>query len=92
MAIRESRNEPQAVADAGPLSVQATAMTYAAIVMSQVGAGLAWRTNRRSIVEGLLSNWLFLFLAAVASARRKSARGSFAVGHSLGDRESRRET
>jgi hypothetical protein len=36
-------------------------MTYAAIVMSQVGAGLAWRTNRRSIVDvGLLSNWLFL--------------------------------
>ena len=63
MAMRESRNEPQTVADAGPLSVQATAMTYAAIVMSQVGAGLAWRTNRRSIVDvGLLSNWLFLLV------------------------------
>ena len=36
-------------------------MTYAAIVMSQVGAGLAWRTNRRSIAEvGLLSNRFLL--------------------------------
>ena len=49
------------LADSGPLYVQATAMTYAAIVMSQVGAGLAWRTNRRSIVDiGLLSNRLLL--------------------------------
>jgi hypothetical protein len=56
-AMRESRNEPQTVDDAGPLYVQATAMTYAAIVMSQVAAGLAWRTNRRSNVDvGLLSN------------------------------------
>ena len=49
------------LADSGPLYVQATAMTYAAIVMSQVGAGLAWRTNRRSIAEvGLLSNRFLL--------------------------------
>ncbi len=58
-----------ALADSGPLYIQATAMTYAAIVMSQVGAGLAWRTNRRSIVDvGLLSNRLLLIGIAVEVA------------------------
>ncbi|MGZ4409210.1 MAG: cation-translocating P-type ATPase [Gaiellaceae bacterium] len=57
------------LADSGPLYVQATAMTYAAIVMSQVGAGLAWRTNRRSIAEvGLLSNRFLLVGIAVEVA------------------------
>ena len=51
----------ESLADSGPLYVQATTMTYACIVMSQVGAGLAWRTNRRSVFRvGLLSNRLLL--------------------------------
>jgi magnesium-transporting ATPase (P-type) len=37
------------LADSGDLYVQATTMTMAGIVMAQVGAGLAWRTNRRSV-------------------------------------------
>jgi Ca2+-transporting ATPase len=57
------------LADSGPIYVQATALTYAAIVMSQVGAGLAWRTNRRSIAEvGLLSNRFLLVGIAVEVA------------------------
>ncbi|HYI18188.1 MAG TPA: cation-transporting P-type ATPase [Solirubrobacteraceae bacterium] len=51
----------EGLADEGALYVQATAMTYAGIVMGQVGAGFAFRTSRRSIVEiGLLSNRLLL--------------------------------
>jgi magnesium-transporting ATPase (P-type) len=51
----------ESLPDSGGVYVQATAMTYAAIVLSQVGAGLAWRTTRRSILEvGLLSNRLLL--------------------------------
>jgi magnesium-transporting ATPase (P-type) len=58
-----------ALEDSGPLYVQATAMTYAAIVMSQVGASLAWRTNRRSVLQvGLLSNRFLLIGIAVEAA------------------------
>jgi magnesium-transporting ATPase (P-type) len=54
------------LADSGPLYVQATAMAYAGIVMSQVGAGLAWRTDRRSVLRvGLFSNRLLLVGMAV---------------------------
>jgi len=49
------------LADTGTLYRQATTMTLAAIVMAQVGAGLAWRTNRHSLrTVGLLSNRLLL--------------------------------
>lgn len=45
----------------GAAYVQATAMTYAGIVMGQVGAGLAFRTSRRSVFSiGLLSNRFLL--------------------------------
>jgi Ca2+-transporting ATPase len=51
----------EGLADEGALYVQATAMTYAGIVMGQVGAGFAFRTSRRSIVAvGLFSNRLLL--------------------------------
>jgi magnesium-transporting ATPase (P-type) len=54
------------LADSGTLYLEATAMTMAGIVMGQVGAGLAWRTNRRSIASvGLLSNRLLLAGIAV---------------------------
>ena len=46
---------------AGDIYVQATAMTYGGIVMGQVGAGLAFRTNRDSVFRiGLLSNRFLL--------------------------------
>jgi magnesium-transporting ATPase (P-type) len=49
------------LADSGSLYVQATAMTMAGIVMGQVGAGLAMRTNRASVFSvGLLSNRFLL--------------------------------
>lgn len=49
------------LADEGSLYYQATAMTMAGIVMGQVGAGLGWRTNQRSIASvGLFSNRLLL--------------------------------
>jgi P-type Ca2+ transporter type 2C len=52
--------------DEGSLYLQATAMTMAGIVMGQVGAGLGWRTNRRSIrAVGLFSNRL-LFIGILA--------------------------
>jgi potassium/sodium efflux P-type ATPase len=45
----------------GDVYVQATAMTYGGIVMAQVGAGLAFRTNRDSVFRiGLLSNRFLL--------------------------------
>jgi len=57
------------LADSGSLYVQATAMTYAGIVFGQVGAGLAWRTDRRSVFGiGLLSNRLLLVGIAVEIA------------------------
>jgi len=50
------------LADEGPLYVEATAMTYAGIVMAQVGAGLSMRTNRESVFTiGLLSNRFLLW-------------------------------
>jgi magnesium-transporting ATPase (P-type) len=59
----------QPLADGGPLYVQATAMTMAGIVMAQVGAGLAWRTNRRSIfAAGFATNRLLLVGIAVEVA------------------------
>jgi magnesium-transporting ATPase (P-type) len=49
------------LAGEGTLYRQATTMTLAAIVMAQVGAGLAWRTTRLSVrTIGLLSNRLLL--------------------------------
>jgi magnesium-transporting ATPase (P-type) len=49
------------LADSGDLYLQATTMTMAGIVMAQVGAGLAWRTNVRSLFSvGLLTNRLLL--------------------------------
>jgi Ca2+-transporting ATPase len=46
---------------AGDVYIQATAMTYGGIVMGQVGAGLAFRTNRDSVFRiGLLSNRFLL--------------------------------
>jgi magnesium-transporting ATPase (P-type) len=51
----------ESLADEGALYVQATAMTYAGIVFGQVGAGFAFRTNRRSVFSvGLFSNRLLL--------------------------------
>jgi magnesium-transporting ATPase (P-type) len=51
----------EALAGSGDLYLQATTMTMAGIVMAQVGAGLAWRTNSRSLFTvGLLSNRLLL--------------------------------
>jgi Ca2+-transporting ATPase len=45
----------------GDIYVQATAMTYGGIVMGQVGAGLAFRTDRDSVFRvGLLSNRFLL--------------------------------
>jgi magnesium-transporting ATPase (P-type) len=57
------------LADSGDLYLQATTMTMAGIVMAQVGAGIAWRTNRRSVFSvGLLSNRLLLVGIAVEVA------------------------
>ena len=45
----------------GPNYVQATTMTQTGVVMGQVGAGMAMRTNRRSVLSiGLLSNRFLL--------------------------------
>ncbi|HET9323049.1 MAG TPA: cation-transporting P-type ATPase [Gaiellaceae bacterium] len=64
---------PAALPSSGPLYVQATTMTQTGIVMGQVGAGMAMRTNRRSVFSiGLLSNRLLLagiaFELALAAA------------------------
>ena len=57
------------LADTGTLYLEATTMTMAGIVMAQVGAGLAWRTNRRSLrAVGLWSNRLLLVGIAVEVA------------------------
>ena len=54
-----------ALPGSGPAYVEATTMTQTGIVMSQVGAGLALRTDRRSVFSiGLLSN-RFLLIAIV---------------------------
>ncbi|HEU0336828.1 MAG TPA: cation-transporting P-type ATPase [Gaiellaceae bacterium] len=57
------------LADAGPLYVQATGMTCLGVVAAQVGAGLAMRTDRRSVFSvGLLSNRFLLAGIAVEAA------------------------
>jgi P-type Ca2+ transporter type 2C len=49
------------LADTGELYLQATTMTMAGIVMAQVGAGIAWRTNTRSVAAvGVFTNRLLL--------------------------------
>jgi magnesium-transporting ATPase (P-type) len=49
------------LADSGEIYLGATAMTCAGIVMGQVGAGLAMRTNRESVFSiGLFSNRFLL--------------------------------
>jgi magnesium-transporting ATPase (P-type) len=51
----------EALASHGTLYYEATTMTMAGIVMAQVGAALAWRTNRESIRSiGLFSNRLLI--------------------------------
>jgi Ca2+-transporting ATPase len=58
-----------ALPSSGPLYVQATTMTQSGIVMGQVGAGMAMRTNRRSAFSiGLLSNRFLLAGIAVELA------------------------
>jgi len=57
------------LAAGGELYAQATTMTLAGIVMAQVGAGMAWRTDRLSVWSvGLLSNRLLLAGIAVEVA------------------------
>ncbi len=52
---------PAALPATGSSYVQATALTYAGIVMGQVGAGFAFRTDRDSVLRiGLLSNRFLL--------------------------------
>lgn len=52
---------PSAMPDAGTAYYQATTMTQTAIVMGQVGAGQAMRTEQRSVFSvGLLSNRFLL--------------------------------
>jgi P-type Ca2+ transporter type 2C len=47
--------------DSGPVYLEATTMTMAAIVMAQVGAGFGWRTSVRSVFSaGLFTNHLLL--------------------------------
>jgi magnesium-transporting ATPase (P-type) len=62
-----------ALPSSGPAYVQATTMTQTGIVMGQVGAGFAMRTERRSVFSiGLLSNRFLLvgvaFELALAAA------------------------
>ncbi len=56
----------EALPDTGTPYLEATTMTMAGIMMAQIGAGLAWRTNRESVASvGLLSNRLLLVGIAV---------------------------
>jgi Ca2+-transporting ATPase len=49
------------LADSGTLYLEATTMTMAGIVMAQVGAGMAWRADRRPLAEiGIFTNRLLL--------------------------------
>jgi magnesium-transporting ATPase (P-type) len=51
----------EGLVDSGPLYVQATGMTCLGVVAAQVGAGLAMRTDRRSILSvGPLTNRFLL--------------------------------
>jgi magnesium-transporting ATPase (P-type) len=59
----------ETLADSGTLYREATTMTMAGIVMAQVGAGMAWRTNRLSLrTIGPWSNPLLLVGIAVEVA------------------------
>src|SRR5829696_6923543 len=59
----------ETLADGGTLYREATTMTMAGIVMAQVGAGMAWRTNRLSLrTIGPWSNRLLLVGIAVEVA------------------------
>ena len=59
----------QPLPSSGPRYVEATTMTQTAIVMGQVGAGQAMRTNRRSVFSvGLFSNRFLLVAIAVELA------------------------
>jgi magnesium-transporting ATPase (P-type) len=59
----------EALADSGTLYEEATTMTMAGIVFAQVGAVMAWRTNRESVrAVGLLSNRIILAGIAVEIA------------------------
>jgi magnesium-transporting ATPase (P-type) len=59
----------ETLADSGDLYFEATTMTMAGIVFAQVGAVMAWRTNRESVRSiGLLSNRLIVAGIAVEIA------------------------
>jgi Ca2+-transporting ATPase len=59
----------ETLADGGDLYLEATTMTMAGIVFAQVGAVMAWRTNRQSVRGvGLLTNRLVLAGIAVEIA------------------------
>ena len=75
---------PAGLPDSGTAYLQATTMTQTAIVMGQVGAGQAMRTERRSVFSiGLLSNRLLLVgiafevLLAVALVYVPGLNGAF---------------
>jgi magnesium-transporting ATPase (P-type) len=56
----------ETLADSGTLYQEATTMTMAGITFAQIGAGMAWRTNRESVrTIGLLSNRMLLAGIAV---------------------------
>jgi magnesium-transporting ATPase (P-type) len=60
---------PSALPDSGTAYLQATTMTQTAIVMGQVGAGQAMRTEKRSVLSvGLLSNRFLVVAIAVEVA------------------------
>jgi calcium-translocating P-type ATPase len=55
-------NLGEALPDSGEVYIQATAMTYAGIVAGQVGAGMAFRTARESLLRvGVFSNRFLLW-------------------------------
>jgi Ca2+-transporting ATPase len=59
----------EALPDSGTVYLEATTMAMAGIVMAQVGAGLAWRTDRLSLRSvGLWTNRLLLVGIAVEIA------------------------
>jgi P-type Ca2+ transporter type 2C len=59
----------ETLADGGDLYLEATTMTMAGIVFAQIGAVMAWRTNRESVrTIGLLTNRLIVVGIAVEIA------------------------
>lgn len=55
--------------DTGTIYREATTMTMAGIIMGQIGAAMAWRTNRQPIRHmGLLTNQLLLVGIAIEFA------------------------